>query len=358
MGRGVTISLCMIVKNEEGVLARCLESVRGIADEIIIVDTGSTDKTKEIASRYTPRIYDFAWVDDFAKARNFAFSKASLEYVLWLDADDIILEPDRRKFIALKKSLDHKVDSVSMVYVLSRDSEGRPTFALRRNRLVKRARAFKWIGAVHEYLEVSGDIVLEDIAITHSSLHHDSDRNLRIYEGRLAAGEEFTPRDLYYYANELKDHSRFEDAALYYAKFLDTGRGWVEDNIAACQKLYECLMQQTRKEEAYMSLLRSFTYDLPRAFTCCRIADMFFEQRSYDKAAFWYEMATTRKPAREQWGPSSDAFWTWVPHLQLCVCYDKLGDRKLAEKHNEIAAQYLPADDRRIEYNRKYFAEQ
>ena len=72
----ITISLCMIVKNEEKLLARCLDSVAGLMDEIIIVDTGSTDRTKEIAARYTDKIYDFEWVQDFSAARNFAFSKA------------------------------------------------------------------------------------------------------------------------------------------------------------------------------------------------------------------------------------------------------------------------------------------
>ncbi|MDE5995713.1 MAG: glycosyltransferase family 2 protein, partial [Eubacterium sp.] len=85
-----TISLCMIVKNEEKVLARCLESIKNAVDEIIIADTGSTDNTKEIAKKYTDKIYDFEWVDDFSKARNFSFSKASKDYIMWLDADDII----------------------------------------------------------------------------------------------------------------------------------------------------------------------------------------------------------------------------------------------------------------------------
>ena len=68
----ITISLCMIVKNEERVLKRCLDSVRDLVDEIIIVDTGSTDATKRIAAGYTDKIYDFTWNDDFSAARNFA----------------------------------------------------------------------------------------------------------------------------------------------------------------------------------------------------------------------------------------------------------------------------------------------
>ena len=70
----ITISLCMIVKNEEKVLARCLDSIADLMDEIIIVDTGSSDNTKEIAKKYTDKIYDFAWIDDFSAARNYSFS--------------------------------------------------------------------------------------------------------------------------------------------------------------------------------------------------------------------------------------------------------------------------------------------
>ena len=77
----VTISLCMIVKNEERILKRCLDSLEGLMDEIIIVDTGSTDATKKIAAAYTDRIYDFVWTGDFSEARNFAFSKAGMDYI-------------------------------------------------------------------------------------------------------------------------------------------------------------------------------------------------------------------------------------------------------------------------------------
>ena len=83
-----SVSLCMIVKNEEAVIGRCLESVQGMVDEIIIVDTGSEDRTKEIVERYTDKIYDFSWRDDFAAARNYSFSLASGDFILWLDADD------------------------------------------------------------------------------------------------------------------------------------------------------------------------------------------------------------------------------------------------------------------------------
>ena len=85
----ISISLCMIVKNEAEILARCLDSLAGLMDEIIIVDTGSTDDTKEIARQYTDLVYDFSWCDDFAAARNFSFSKATKEYIYAPDADEV-----------------------------------------------------------------------------------------------------------------------------------------------------------------------------------------------------------------------------------------------------------------------------
>ena len=87
----ITVSLCMIVKNEEQILQRCLDSLAGLMDEIIIVDTGSTDATKEIAAKYTDKVYDFVWIDDFSAARNFAFSKAGMEYIYSADADEMPL---------------------------------------------------------------------------------------------------------------------------------------------------------------------------------------------------------------------------------------------------------------------------
>jgi hypothetical protein len=85
---------------------------------------------------------------------------------------------------------DPSVDSVTMSYHLAFDEFGEVTSSLRHNRLVKRSNQFQWVGSVHEYLEVWGSIVNSDIAVTHSSLHHDNERNLRIYEKRVCPGED------------------------------------------------------------------------------------------------------------------------------------------------------------------------
>ncbi|MHB1651443.1 MAG: glycosyltransferase family 2 protein [Desulfitobacteriaceae bacterium] len=347
------ISLCMIVKDEENVIARCLDTVQDIVDEIIIIDTGSNDRTKEIVSRYTDHIYDFSWIDDFAAARNYAFSQATMDYILWLDADDIVLEEDRQRLLELKKALDPSIDAVNMHYVLAFDQYGQAAFSLRRNRLVKKCRHFKWLGAVHEYLEVQGVVLETDIAVTHKGDNNATDRNLRIYENRLAKGEEFGPRDLYYYANELREHQQFSKAVEFYQKFLALGAGWVEDEISACSRLADCYSVLGDPKEERMSLLKSFNYDSPRAEFCCRLGYQDLQASKYEQAVFWYKLATELENPTESWGPINHAYWTWLPHLQLCVCFDHLGQHELAYKHNELARTFIP-NDPSVLHNKKY----
>lgn len=347
-----TISLAMIVKNEEAVLVRCLNSVAALVDEIIIVDTGSTDKTIELAHRFTENVYNFPWIDDFAAARNYSFSKATKEYILWLDADDVLLSEDRNKFIELRTGLSRDVDAVSMLYNLEVTNDGRVVSQLRRNRLVKRDRGFRWIGSIHEYLEVYGNVLASDIAITHAPLKHDADRNLLIYEKRLQKGEVFTPRDLYYFANELYDHQLYSRAVEYYQYFLATGQGWVEDNIGACGKLADCFYHLKDVENQLKYILKSFEYDVPRAEFCCRLGYYYLQIDKPQQAAFWYKLATQLERP-ESWGLMNNNCWTWLPHLQLCVCYSRLGKYQLAYEHNERAAEYIP-DDARVIHNRSF----
>src|SRR3989338_7693689 len=89
-----TISLCMITKNEEKYLEQCLDSVKDIVDEIIIVDTGSKDKTKEIAKKFSAKIFDFEWVDNFSAARNESLKHAAKDWILVLDADEVVEKKD------------------------------------------------------------------------------------------------------------------------------------------------------------------------------------------------------------------------------------------------------------------------
>ena len=103
----MTLSVCLIVKNEEPVLRRCLACAVQFADELIVVDTGSTDNSAAIAREYTPYVYLHPWQNSFAEARNYSYSKATGDYIMWLDADDVVTDENIGKINRLKEEVDN-----------------------------------------------------------------------------------------------------------------------------------------------------------------------------------------------------------------------------------------------------------
>ncbi|NBH70734.1 glycosyltransferase [Clostridiaceae bacterium] len=350
----ITVSLCMIVKNEEPVLARCLETVGRLVDEIIIVDTGSEDKTREIAGEYGAKVYEFAWKDDFAAARNEAFSKASMDYCMWLDADDVLTEENQKKLSELKGYLDKDTDVVMMKYETARDGEGNPLFSYERERLIRNGKGFRWEGRVHEAIVPSGKIVHSDIAVTHCKMGPgDGDRNLRIYERMIQEGEVLSGRSLFYYGRELLAHKRYGDAIKVFESFLG-GDGWVENKIEACLNLAECFRALGQAEEAARALLGSFLYGSPRGEACFELGQHFQSHKQWRQAVFWYETALRLNPEEENGGFVRWDYYGYLPEINLCVCYDRLGDRQKAYSYHRRSKKRKP-DAEAVLWNEKYF---
>ncbi len=347
----ITISLCMIVRDEEDVLARCLDSVREAVDEIIIVDTGSQDLTKEIAGRYTDKIYDFKWCDDFSAARNYAFSKGGMDYLMWLDADDILPEPSLRALMDLKERLEPQVSVVMMPYHVSFDERGRPCFVYERERLIKNNAGFCWKGVVHEAITPMGTILHSDVVIEHRKLKQgDPDRNLRIYEKQLASGTEMGPRESFYYARELFYHGRYKEAIDEFTYFLTLPDSWLENRLDACRMIAACYDVTDRPDAALKALLASLSEDEPRAEICCDIGRHFMERKEYRTAAFWYETAASRKASIQNGAFVNRDCYDYIPYMQLCVCYYWLGDIQQAKKNHRLAAETKP-EDAAVKYN-------
>ncbi len=235
----VTVSLCMIVKNEEAVLARCLDSMAGLMDEIIIVDTGSTDRTREIASEYTDKIFEFAWTDDFSAARNYAFSKASMEYIYSADADEVLDCENREKFRILKETLLPEIEIVQMKYanqlqyrtVYNFDEEYRP-------KLFKRLREFVWEAPVHETVRLEPVVFDSDITVIHMAQGNHARRDLKNFEKHVREGYRLPKRLHDLYARELMlagEREDFENAWEYFrAAVEDDGRDSEEIAESCC----------------------------------------------------------------------------------------------------------------------------
>ena len=339
----ITISLCMIVKNEEMILSRCLDSIKDAVDEIVIVDTGSSDRTKEIAATYTDKVFSFAWIQDFSAARNFAYSKATMDYQMWLDADDVFPEDSRKKLLVLKETLPQDVDMVTMRYHTHFDEQENPILTSTRERLTRRKKGFRWLDPVHECIPLSGKIFYSDITIWHKKPPSTevSTRNLTIYQALEESGHTFTPRQQYYFARELKDHGNFERSAKYFQAFLDGGLGWIEDNISSCLNLARCHQALGQEEACLSSLLRSFRYDAPRPEACCELGYYNTRQGNYAAALSWFLTAITLPKFSELGFVLSD-YGEFIPNIEACVCCYALGDYQRAWDYNEQAAQYKP----------------
>ncbi|XEC93659.1 glycosyltransferase [Paenibacillus tarimensis] len=341
----ITISLCLIVKNEEQTLARCLESVRDAVDEIVIVDTGSTDRTKEIASTFTQRLIDYEWIDDFAAARNFAFDQATMDYIMWLDADDVLLPQERAKLLRLKQSFDPRVDAVSMEYHCDFDEAGNVTLNVRRFRLVRRSKGYHWHGAVHEDLAINGTVYDSDIVVTHRQEHGITDRNLRIFESLVERGVSLTMRDLFHYARELHSNQKYEKAVQVYLQFLECEGISAEDKIFVCGTLADCYHHLGDHEKELDWTFKSFRYDVPRSQSCCRIGYHCLQRDELHQAVFWYKLAVEAPPPVNRWAIDNVPSRTWLPHMQLALCYYRLGEYTLSYRHNQLALTYRPNDE-------------
>lgn len=356
-----TISLCMIVKDEEYIIARCLDSVKDLVDEIIIVDTGSTDNTKSIVKKYTNNIYDFEWVDDFSKARNFSFSKASCDYILWLDADDVILPEDRKKFFNLKQTLDGTVDMYQMKYNYSLDNNGYPTLVQIRARLLRREYGYTWVSPIHEVIIPSGNIQVSDIAITHKKMEvKNPRRNLEIFEKMINNGIELDDRQFYTYAKEyycLADYSKAKELYKSFIKKYEDNYNNVRSFIYyAILELADCYKKLGYIDKQKDTLFIILKHEIPGSECCCKIADIFLEEKNYTIAKFWYELAIQNSNGinPQLAGDSNVDYNGYYPYINLCVCYFYLGDKNKAFDYNEKAGKLKPNDETYL-FNKKIF---
>ena len=350
----MTITLCMIVKNEEEVLARCLDSVKTCVDEIIVVDTGSTDATQKIASSYTDKIFSFDWINDFAAARNFSFEKATGDYIIWLDADDFVSEENQARLLALKKTLEtERPDMVYCPYDVAFDGQGNAVSTYFRERLLRRESNFFWQGRVHECISPRGKIMYDDFRVFHLGSKKDrSDRNLDLYR-KWTEEEPLGPRDKFYYGRELYYHRLYTEAIAVLEEML-AGDGWYVNKIEACKILSFCHAQRGNAEKALEALFQSFCYGEPRASVLCEIANLFKAQNRWAEAVFWYKGALLCRDHAAEGDFEEPNCRALTPLLELTYCCFQLGQNEKAVAYHQ-AAEGIAPNNPAVIYNRNYF---
>ena len=334
----ITISVCMIVKNEEKQLRACLDSLKPIADEIVIVDTGSTDSTKAIAAGYTDRIYDFPWIDDFSAARNFAFSKAGMDYIYTADADEVIDEDNIRLFRRVKELLPPEVEIVQMHYLnLMEQNAVYNSKRELRPKLFKRLRTFEWINPVHETVRLDPVIYDSDIEIRHLAQGHHAKRDLATFQKAIAKGMRLDKTLHSMYAKELFIAGDAEDLAAavpFFEQSLgDDTRSEDERREARC--VLARAYRLTGNDTGFMRMCMREAMLSPCAELCSELGHWFYAGGDYAEALCWlYDAIFETQPVITILVEGSENL------ALLAQCCEKTGDSQNAAKYRAMAEKW------------------
>ena len=330
----ISVSLCMIVKNEESVLARCLDSFAPLVDEIVIVDTGSTDSTKDIAARYTDKIYDFSWIGDFAAARNFAFSKTNCDYIYSADADECIDEENAKKFMALKEVMDEQVEMVQMWYVNRHEHRTTDNYEKDlRPKLFKRLRSFVWIDPVHESVRLDPLVFDSDIEILHMPQGLHSGRDFAIFADKLSKGERLSDKLMHMYAQELflsGADADFIQAAPFFENLIYDASCGEDERMEAYCVLARAARIRKDTDAFFKWALKNISIK-PCAEMCCEIGHYYYEAGDPEEASVWFINAHQETEAVLK----ADATGK-EPLGMLAKCYERL-----AKEHPEMKDAFL-----------------
>jgi GT2 family glycosyltransferase/glycosyltransferase involved in cell wall biosynthesis/tetratricopeptide (TPR) repeat protein len=351
------LSLALIAKDEEKNLPRLLKSVEGVFDEVICVDTGSADRTKEVAAQFGAKVFDFKWIDDFSAARNFSFSKCSGDYICWLDCDDVLLPIDREKLLKLKPNL--AADAYLSYYSYAQDETGKPVVGLYRHRLVKREVA-QWKYPIHECMQFPPNTsqVTTDFIVTHlrtaEDAKRDVGRNIRLLEKAIKQ----TPNDVrlqFYFAKELFTEGRLQECIPAFEKYLDPrqrSQCFADDVTNAYWYMAMAFCSLGKEERAISACLSGIKQDARFAEFFNLIGQIHYSHERWEEAIRWFEIAA-RMPMPNAQGMVLRENYEWVPADRLCKCYSMAGRIEEAYEANEKALSYRPADQR-LQHNREF----
>ena len=339
MERKHSLSLCMIVKNEADCLARCIESLQSIPDEMIIVDTGSTDNTVEVAKKYGAIIKTYEWNNNFAQARNYALSFASKEWILVLDADEYLRPEDYNLFVSLLNA--EGIDSY-YIKTLNFTEPNNPASCMinLNHRLFKNHKGFHYVGAIHEQL-ISDEKVISkttDLGFYHTGYlkevvksKNKPKRNSQILQSIL----DEDPNNSFHQfnlANEMFQLEKYEEAIELYNQAYEhttVGQGYLPKLIVF---RINALVANHQEKKALLAANEGIR--LYPTFTHLMFVKGTIEEKLglITKAITSYETCLTmgRPDAQLEFSKASETLW---PHLKLATLYDYYGDSEKAIFH-------------------------
>ena len=326
-----SVSACMIVRNEENMLAGCLESIRDWVDEIIIVDTGSNDRSIEIAGQYGARIFEQEWQDDFSYHRNFSIQQATGDWILIIDADERLATEDIDKLVNAIKRTGNRLISLTVENRVSDDS--RVTSATNSVRLFKRELELTYRGIVHNELQIPPDEKITSVPakLIHYGYHLELprmtekfDRTKRLLRKQIRV-EPKNAFALFNYAQQLcnEDANFGTDNSV---AIVDAAQKTISLTKDKPERKHLWIMSLYQLAQAYFKL-----EDYARALDYCRQAvamkpnylDAIIQagfcavkRSNYPEAARWFQLYLKEQATFD---PSRDSESLIIWHIDSCV---------------------------------------
>lgn len=350
MSKRPSITCAVIAKNEENNVKQWFNSIDGVFDEVVFVDTGSVDGTVDIAKSLGCKVSHFDWIDDFSAARNFSFDQVKTDYVFWNDLDDVLVGKDQ--FIDFRDNVMNLYDYWVAKYDYSSNAEGKPMCSFARERVMNMAKGMRWRYPIHEgIIPVSkiGQVRLSYINTwsikhmrTEEDLKKDRSRNLGIFEKERKKAP-LDARMLYYYGKELYEIGRPLEAVGELLKALAQTNLELHDRVLGFQYLCYAYMACNQFEKAIEQAHTALMIAPNRAEFFVIIGDCFVKMgRIIDAIPMYYAAKNCINAAANAAASpifSAEDCYSTYPSNHLVRCYFHLGDfekaRALAKENIE-----------------------
>lgn len=328
----------MIVKNEEHNLPQLFKSIEGCFDEVIITDTGSTDRTVDVAKGFGASIRHYPWINDFSAARNWSFRDVKTDYVMWLDGDDVLENPQGFKdFRDVVMSL---ADYWVAPYHYSSNSEGKVMCTFARERVFKVDKNPEWKYFVHEGVLPSSNSKMQytnSWAVRHmrtnEDLMKDRSRNLNIFEKNL---DKLDCRMRYYYGKELFESGKHKESLPHFKLALADPKLELHDQVLAIQYACYSYTQGEDYTRAIQLAHQGLILSPNRAEFHSIIGDCYVKLNQLQNAVPYFSAAKNCVISTGPQGASAifhhEDSYTVYPRNQLARIYANTGDLVRGEK--------------------------